>query len=1143
MALADLVMGDLVDALIQERLLGFGEATPAGPDGWCCVPIRDGDDVVRVRLRAGGRLQRHRFCGGPVLHGSRELAPDELLRLIAGTEHPARERIAGDVRTAVEHAGVTLAARHGLAPRPGDLLAGERLAATRGRPFHPTARAAAGWSAGELAEYGPMRREPLGLDWVAVCRERLRFGAGTGADRLADLLLDADDRERLAAAANGLGDGFCLLPVHPWQLEHVLPRAFGPELDAGVVRPVARAVGRFHPTASLRTLGAAPARERHVKLPLGIATLGAARLLPPRYLDNGERAERLMRALLHRDPLLRRRVSLCDERAWCGWAGDEFGERPGQLAAQLRTYPAGVLDEPGTLALTMAALAAHEWETLGPAIGAGLDPVAFFGALAAAFAEVGLRFLCYGVLPELHGQNVVVTLRDGLPERFVLRDHDTLRLHPAWMAAAGVPDPGYRIKPGAAQSLRLDRPETLVGYLQTLGFQVNLHGIADALGRHYGIDEAVFWARLRGALERCLDELDLPAHVEAVVRRRLLDAPAWPTRQVLGPLLAQGSSTEVSMPATTGHVRNPLLAALDAGEVARRAGRRRLLNAFLREAGIDVRQAGPLRIALTATGCSLIADIRHRSAFGHHDYGETLVLERSDGRRVPLEHDAFVDALLTELDAVCAAGGGAGPGPGRKAELATQIANSIARTARYVERGRPPAPSGAAHALTRHAEQSLLFGHPFHPTPKSAEGFDDADLARYAPELGASFHLHYFAVAERLVVERRVAPGAWLPDELAGAAPVGHVLLPAHPWQARHLLALPAVGALLAAGDMVALGPCGPRVYATSSVRTVCAPGFETAWKLPLHVRITNFVRTNPVEHVRRATDASALVAALGGGRPRDGFGVLLETGFRTLDPAVVGEELAADVAVLFRQHPFAPAGPAPRVLAGLLEEGPDAEPPELVRCAREAGDVSEWLGRFLDISLRPLLTLFARDGLSLEAHVQNTLLCTEGGWPAAFWVRDMEGASASRQRLARNGTLAALPAGSPVLYDEAEAWLRLRYHAVTNQLGHVVSVLGRHTEAGEERLWAVARDAVAGWRDAEPYATELRSAPSLPAKANLSSRFAGRSERPLYVDVANPMRGAVVHDGRTRPTGADRADVRAGAAQAAAPAARIAAL
>jgi siderophore synthetase component len=391
---------------------------------------------------------------------------------------------------------------------------------------------------------------------VGVRADCLRFGTGAGADRLAELLLDAAEQERLEAAAAGLGGGFCLLPVHPWQLDHVLAREFATELAAGHVRPVARGIGRFGPTASLRTLSS-PVQTLHVKLPLGIATLGATRLLPPRYLENGERGERLMRDLLRRDPALRRRVSLCDERTWCGWGGDEFADRPGLLAAQVRAYPAGML-EPGALALAMAALAAHEWDTLGPAIHDDLDPVEFFGALAAAFAEVGLGFLRYGVLPELHGQNVVVTLRDGLPQRFVLRDHDTLRLYPAWMAAAGVPDPGYRVKPGAPQSLTLDCAGALVGYLQTLGFQVNLYGIADALGRHYGIAETVFWEQLRAALAGCLAGLDLPAHVESVVRRQLLGAPTWPTRQVLGPLLAQGSSNGVSMPAATGAVRNPL---------------------------------------------------------------------------------------------------------------------------------------------------------------------------------------------------------------------------------------------------------------------------------------------------------------------------------------------------------------------------------------------------------------------------------------------------------------------------------------------------------------------------------------------------------------------------------------------------------
>ena len=553
-------MADLVDALIQERLFGFGELPPPGSNGderWLSVRC-DAGGVVRVRVRGAAALQPYRFAGGPVLCGSRELAPDELLGLLAGDDAPCAEQICADLRSASAHARATLASRHGLVPGPGELLAGERLAATRGRPFHPTARAAAGWTTEELSHYGPMRREPLGLDWLAIRRDRVCVGGGAGGDDLAPLLLDAHDAATLRARADLLDGERCLLPVHPWQAEHVVPAAFAAELRSGRMQFVGHGVGRFHPTASLRTL-AAPDPAVHVKLPLAIATLGATRLLPPRYLRNGERAEELMRALAERDPVLRRRVSLCDERTWCGWSEDEHAPAAGQLAAQLRRYPRDVLEQPGTVAIAMAALAAHEWETLGPAVLAGLEPVAFFAQMAQAFTETALSFLRYGVLPELHGQNVVVLLRDGVATRFVLRDHDTLRLHAPWMQAAGVADPDYRIRPGAAQSLVLDRGEDLVGYLQTLGLQVNLFSIADALGRHHGIAEDVFWEQQRDAVTGCLRDLDLPAPTQRVVREQLLHAPTWPSRQILGPLLAQGSSAGVSMPATTGSVRNPLL--------------------------------------------------------------------------------------------------------------------------------------------------------------------------------------------------------------------------------------------------------------------------------------------------------------------------------------------------------------------------------------------------------------------------------------------------------------------------------------------------------------------------------------------------------------------------------------------------------
>src|SRR5918997_265157 len=505
--------------------------------------------------------------------------------------------------------------------------------------------------------------------------------------------------------------------------------------------------------------------------------------------------------------------------------------------------------------------------------------------------------------------------------------------------------------------------------------------------------------------------------------------------------------------------------------IAERAAQQRLLNSFLRETGMPAVAAGtPLRVPLRERGAVLLGSLQYWSVLGHHAYGDEFWVQ-PDGSDVaiPVDHRGLVTLLLTELRGLAtrAAGDPSDERHGRRrqAELAAQIDNSVARTSRYLERRRSPRPDSTdSWVLARRAEQSLLFGHPFHPTPKSAEGFSAQDLAAYAPELGACFTLHYFAVAPELLVEDRVSSAPWVPPEvqeqaqrLLGTERAGHALLPVHPWQAGCLLQRDAVRALVADGGLVALGPLGNEVYPTSSVRTVCDPGFATAWKLPMHVRITNFVRNNPMEHAQRAADAGRLLTALRRGWTYDGFKVLLETGYRTIDDTA----LAPDFTVLYRENPFATGEQAPQVVAGLLEENADGTEPEMLRYVRQAtarpegqlpaDHVAMWLRRYLELSLLPLLAVFSAHGVSLEAHVQNSLLHLEGGWPARFFLRDMEGTSVSRQRWEAAGC-DVLSADSPVLYDDAEAWLRLKYYLVTNHLGHLVHVLGRHAEVDEWR-------------------------------------------------------------------------------------------
>lgn len=509
---------------------------------------------------------------------------------------------------------------------------------------------------------------------------------------------------------------------------------------------------------------------------------------------------------------------------------------------------------------------------------------------------------------------------------------------------------------------------------------------------------------------------------------------------------------------------------------AEHAARTRLVLATLRELDLPVtRTDGHLH--LTLPGATLSVALRTSSPSGHHDLGPVMLLDGT-----PATHDAVVGAVL---DAV-----GARVPAAELGDLRDRIADSVARTNRYLA-----APARAGADPTRGAEQGLRLGHPLHPTPKSAEGLSDDDLTAWAPELGASFVLYHLAVAPPLVVGDGT-PGP-VPAAVAARLPPGWSALPMHPFQARRLAGDATLAGLVADGALRRLGPLGDPVWPTSSVRTVVDPATGASWKLPLHARLTHFVRTTPPEQARRAVDASRVVDGLGD-LPA-GLTVMADQAWRTLDPSVVGDPLAAELTVVDRE-PFPPGGP--RVLAALLEEGPRGEEPPLVAEVRAVG-AGAWLRRWLGVSLVPMLRLFATAGIGFEAHPQNTLVVTEGGWPVRCVLRDMEGAHVRADRLP-----SGLAPKSPLVYTPEEAWRRLRYHAVVNQLALLVAVLGRHT-VGEAVLWrtvAAVLEELAHDPAAGPWARNLRHADTLPAKAHLLSCAGGRGEDPLYVALPNPI-------------------------------------
>ena len=332
-------------------------------------------------------------------------------------------------------------------------------------------------------------------------------------------------------------------------------------------------------------------------------------------------------------------------------------------------------------------------------------------------------------------------------------------------------------------------------------------------------------------------------------------------------------------------------------------------------------------------------------------------------------------------------------------QIMSDIDNSIHRTARYLQS------SKTDYIEDRYivSEQSLYLGHPFHPTPKSASGFSEADLERYAPECHTSFQLHYIAVHQDIILSRYVEnmenQVATVLHQLAGLdmseLPKDFILLPIHPYQIGVLRQHPQFIQYSEQGLIKDLGVSGDIVYPTSSVRTVFSKALNIYLKLPIHVKITNFIRTNDLEQIERTIDAAQVIASIKDDVETPHFKLMFEEGYRALLPNPLGQsvepemDLLTNSAMIVREGiPNYHSEKDIHVLASLFETMPDAPTSKLSLVIEESGLTSEaWLECYLDRTLLPILTLFSNTGISLEAHVQNTLIELNDGIPEVCYV------------------------------------------------------------------------------------------------------------------------------------------------------------
>ncbi|WP_338673342.1 IucA/IucC family protein [Streptomyces sp. SCSIO 30461] len=500
------------------------EARVEAPEG----EPQGGADAYRLRLDCGERLTFRARRGA---YGSWRVAPDSIeldglpfgdpLRFLVA----ARELLGLDGATLghlIRELSTTLAADCRLAHEslPAALLADLDYASLEGHqtghPWLVLNKGRIGFSADDAARWAPEARRQTRLPWIAVSTELAVYRGVPGLatpDVLYAKELDDEVRVAFAAELHARGrdpEGYLLLPVHPWQWEHVVLPLYAPSVANGDIVPLTTDSDLRLPQQSIRTFLNTSRPDRHtVKLPLSVLNTLVWRGLPTERTLAAPAVTDWVRSIRDDDTFLRDDcgVILLGEVASVTVEHPLYDRLP-DVPYQYRELLGAIWREPlslppGERARTLASLL--HTDPRGRAFTAELverstlAPAVWLRRLFAALLPPLLRYLYrYGTVFSPHGENAIVVFdAHDVPVRLAIKDFvDDVNV-------SAEPLPEHRSMPDEVRAVLLtETPEFLTQFIHSGLFVGVFRFLAPLCEEQLGVPETEFWALVRAEILR-----------------------------------------------------------------------------------------------------------------------------------------------------------------------------------------------------------------------------------------------------------------------------------------------------------------------------------------------------------------------------------------------------------------------------------------------------------------------------------------------------------------------------------------------------------------------------------------------------------------------------------------------------------------
>lgn len=582
-------------------------------------------------------------------------------------------------------------------------------------------------------------------------------------------------------------------------------------------------------------------------------------------------------------------------------------------------------------------------------------------------------------------------------------------------------------------------------------------------------------------------------------------------------------------------------------QMAEKATLTHFMNCYLRETGsgelIESHCLLPggitLCIPLLSKQLSLYMQIQYWSPTGRHLYELPVYIESSTQQFQPVGCWTAISLLIDDLSSKHA--------QACSNELLYHVIQSSNNIESYIhDRSSDGSKLYRPDITFLDAEQSLLFGHTFHPTPKSRQGFPEWRQHLYSPEQKGQFQLHYFAAHETIVQQRSIGSKITtdrvmeellqsmtgeevrLFDRRWGRFHNCYMLIPVHPVQVEWLKGQLHVQEWIKTKKLFYLGPMGRNYHATSSIRTVFHSESPHMYKFSLQVKITNSMRVNKRSELDGAIEAAQLVARLE--QPLSErfpcFRIIRDEAYVTLGEMTDKE---SGFEVLLRDNPFqhvTKSSDRAIVAAAFTQESIDGSPTLLERIITKLAAVRkethsqtsvEWFHKYLSISLKPMVWLYMKYGIALEAHLQNcVVMLDDDGYPDLLYFRDSQGYYYASSMV---GDLEHMVPGistSTNVFEDAMVEERFSYYLIVNHLLGIIQAFGTARLIDERVLLLELRAVIEAMLLDSRKDTKLLDSwlydPSIRCKANMLTRLfdvdelESELEQAVYVSIRNPI-------------------------------------